>query len=41
MEHIVPRIVIAGSGSGCGKTSIRCALIQCFVNLGMKLGAFK
>lgn len=41
MEHIVPRIVIAGSGSGCGKTSISCALMQCFVNRGMKLGAFK
>ncbi len=35
------RIMIAGTGSGCGKTTVACALLQAFLNRGMRLAAFK
>lgn len=38
---IMARIMIAGTGSGCGKTTIACALLQAFLNRGMRLAAFK
>jgi len=41
MEHRVPRLVLAGTNSGCGKTTVTCALLQALVNRGMKVGAFK
>lgn len=41
MESLIPRIVIAGTNSGCGKTTVTCALLQALVNRGMKVGAFK
>ena len=30
------RIMIAGTGSGCGKTTIVCGLCQCFKDMGLK-----
>lgn len=41
MTRNSPRIVLAGTNSGCGKTTITCALLQAFVNRGLKVGAFK
>lgn len=41
MERLIPRVVLAGTGSGCGKTTVTCAILQAFVNRGMKAGAFK
>ena len=41
MESMIPRIVIAGTNSGCGKTTVTCAVLQALVNRGMKVGAFK
>lgn len=41
MEKNVPRIVLAGTNSGCGKTTVSCAVLQALVNRGMKVGAFK
>ena len=41
MEHIVPRIVLAGTNSGCGKTTVSCAILQALVNRGLRVGAFK
>lgn len=41
MEHTVPRIVLAGTNSGCGKTTVSCAILQALVNRGLKVGAFK
>ena len=41
MKAPVPRIVIAGTNSGCGKTSVTCAVLQAMVNRGMRVGAFK
>lgn len=35
------RIMIAGTNSGCGKTTIVCALLQALVNRGIKTAAFK
>ena len=36
-----PRVLIAGAGSGCGKTTITCAILQALVNRGCKAAAFK
>lgn len=41
MEVKIPRIVLAGTNSGCGKTTVTCALLQALVNRGLKVGAFK
>lgn len=41
MESKVPRIVIAGTGSGCGKTTVTCAVLQAFQNRKNRVGAFK
>ena len=41
MESTIPRVVLAGTNSGCGKTTVSCALLQALVNRGMKVGAFK
>lgn len=41
MEAKIPRILLAGSNSGCGKTSVSCAILQALVNRKMKVGAFK
>lgn len=41
MKYNVPRVVIAGTNSGCGKTTVSCALLQAFINRGLNAGAFK
>ena len=41
MEQAVPRILLAGTNSGCGKTTVTCAVLQALVNRGLKVGAFK
>lgn len=41
MEAKLPRVLIAGTGSGCGKTSVSCAILQAFVNRGVNVGALK
>lgn len=41
MEDSIPRILISGVSSGCGKTTVVCAVLQALVNRGMKVGAFK
>lgn len=35
------RIMIAGTNSGCGKTTVTCAVLQALVNRGMKPSSFK
>ena len=37
----IPRIVIAGTSSGSGKTTVTCALLQALVNRGLKTASFK
>lgn len=41
MEKMIPRVVLAGTNSGCGKTTVTCAVLQALVNRGMNVGAFK
>ena len=33
--------MLAGTSSGCGKTTVTCAVLQALVNRGLKVGAFK
>lgn len=35
------RIMIAGTNSGCGKTTVVCGLLKCLLNRKMNIHAFK
>lgn len=35
------RMMIAGASSGCGKTTVTCAILQALVNRGLKVTSFK
>ncbi|HEX2926131.1 MAG TPA: cobyrinate a,c-diamide synthase [Ruminiclostridium sp.] len=35
------RVMIAGTGSGCGKTTVTCGILKALVNRGLKTAAFK
>lgn len=35
------RVMIAGAGSSCGKTTVTCALLKAMVDMGEKVAAFK
>lgn len=37
----IPRVLIAGANSGCGKTSITCGILRALVKKGMKVQAYK
>ena len=37
----LPRVLFAGVSSGCGKTTVTCAVLQALVNRGMRVHAFK
>lgn len=41
MNQDIPRVLLAGTSSGCGKTTVTCAILQALVNRKMKVGAFK
>ena len=41
MECSAPRILLAGTNSGCGKTTLTCAVLQALANRGLRTGAFK
>ena len=41
MEQTVRRVLLAGTSSGCGKTTVVCALLQALVDRGLRVGAFK
>ena len=36
-----PRVMLAGTGSGCGKTTVTCAVLRALVQRGLKVQAFK
>jgi cobyrinic acid a,c-diamide synthase len=40
-QRMIPRIMIAAAGSGSGKTTVTCGLLQALLNRGLKLAAFK
>ncbi len=37
----VPRFMICAAGSGSGKTTVTCGILQALVNRGLATGAFK
>ena len=41
MKDRIPRILIAGTGSGCGKTTVTCGLLSALRQSGMRTSAFK
>ena len=41
MNKKAGRILIAGTGSGCGKTTVVCAILQALKNRGMDIASFK
>jgi len=41
MQRNIPRLLLAGTGSGCGKTTVACAILQALQNRGLKTAAFK
>ena len=41
MQRRVPRLVLAGTNSGCGKTTVTCAVMQSLVRRGLRVGAAK
>ncbi len=41
MLKSIPRLLIAGTGSGCGKTTVVCALLQALKNRGHDVASFK
>lgn len=41
MKQKCPRLLLAGTGSGCGKTTVTAAVLQALVNSGKKVAAFK
>ena len=41
MERQVSRIMLAGVSSGCGKTTVTCAVLQALVDRKLRVGAFK
>ena len=41
MKRNIPRIVLAGTNSGCGKTTVSCAVMQALISRGLRVGAFK
>ena len=41
MQNNAPRLLLAGTGSGCGKTTVTSALLRAFQRRGVPLAAFK
>ena len=41
MTAQLPRLVLAGTNSGCGKTTVTCAILQALVNRGCSVAAAK
>ncbi|MGN1005949.1 MAG: hypothetical protein ACI4O8_05490, partial [Aristaeellaceae bacterium] len=41
MLRNLPRLLIAGTGSGCGKTTLVCAILQALMNRDCEVASFK
>ena len=39
MQQNLPRLILAGTNSGCGKTTVTCAVLQALVNRGLSVAA--
>ena len=40
-DYHTPRVLLAGTNSGCGKTTLTCALLQALVDRGLKVSSCK
>lgn len=40
-QNNAPRLLLAGTGSGCGKTTVTTAILRALQCRGVKLSAFK
>ncbi len=40
-QNNAPRLLLAGTGSGCGKTTVTTAILRALQRRGVKLNAFK
>ena len=40
-DYHAPRVLLAGTNSGCGKTTLTCALLQALVDRGLKVSSCK
>ena len=40
-NYQIPRIMIAGTNSGCGKTTVTCAVLKSLANRGLQVSPFK
>ncbi len=41
INSIIPRTMIVGTGSGCGKTTVTCALLKVLSNMSLNISSFK
>ncbi len=41
MQQNLPRLILAGTNSGCGKTTVTCAVLQALVNRSLSVAAAK
>ena len=41
MERTAARVLLAGANSGCGKTTVTCAVLRALVDRGLRVGACK
>ena len=41
MQKTIPRVLLAGTNSNCGKTTVTCAILQALINRGLQVGACK
>ena len=41
LQQNLPRLILAGTNSGCGKTTVTCAVLQALVNRGLSVAAAK
>ena len=40
-DYPTPRVLLAGTSSGCGKTTLTCALLQALVDRGLAVSSCK
>ncbi|MCR4963756.1 MAG: cobyrinate a,c-diamide synthase [Firmicutes bacterium] len=41
MQKTIPRVLLAGTNSSCGKTTVTCGILQALINRGLRVGACK
>lgn len=41
MDQVIPRLLIAGTNSGCGKTTLVCGILRALLDRGISVASFK